>query len=46
MPVALPDRETLHRYITNGLRVFLKAYSTNPVQDQDQLAALSQQEPQ
>jgi AcrR family transcriptional regulator len=46
MPDALPDRETLHRYITNGLRVFLKAYSTNPVQDQDQLAALSQQEPQ
>ncbi len=40
MPDAVPDRETLTRYITNGLRVFLKAYSTNPAQDLDQLAAL------
>jgi TetR/AcrR family transcriptional repressor of mexJK operon len=39
MPDALPDRATLDRYITNGLRVFLKAYSTNPAQDLDQLAA-------
>lgn len=46
MPDAIPDRATLHRYITNGLRVFLKAYSTTPSQDQDQLAALSRQEPQ
>jgi len=30
MPDAIPDRLTLHRYITNGLRVFLKAYSTSP----------------
>jgi TetR/AcrR family transcriptional repressor of mexJK operon len=41
MPDALPDRATLDRYITNGLRVFLKAYSTNPAQDLDQLAALT-----
>ena len=46
MPDAIPDRATLARYITNGLRVFLKAYSTTPSQDQDQLAALVQQEPQ
>ncbi len=35
------DRATLTRYITNGLRVFLKAYSTHPAQDLDQLAALT-----
>lgn len=46
MPDALPDRATLNRYITNGLRVFLKAYSTTPAQDLDQLAALCRQEPQ
>lgn len=46
MPDATPDRATLRRYITNGLRVFLKAYSTHPAQDQDQLAALARQEPQ
>jgi AcrR family transcriptional regulator len=46
MPDALPDRATLQRYITNGLKVFLKAYSTAPTQDQDQLAALARQEPQ
>ena len=40
MPDAIPDRATLGRYIFNGLRVFLKAYSTQPAQDQDQLAAL------
>ena len=40
MPDALPDRATLNRYITNGLRVFLKAYSTTHAQDLDQLAAL------
>jgi AcrR family transcriptional regulator len=44
MPDALPDRATLNRYITNGLRVFLKAYSTTPAQDLDQLAALCRQE--
>ena len=41
MPDAAPDRATLTRYITNGLRVFLKAYSTHPAQDLDQLAALT-----
>ncbi|MBL9051177.1 MAG: TetR/AcrR family transcriptional regulator [Tabrizicola sp.] len=46
MPDAIPDRRMLERYITNGLSVFLKAYSTNPAQDQDQLAVLAQQEPQ
>jgi AcrR family transcriptional regulator len=46
MPDAVPDGATLSRYITNGLRVFLKAYSTTPEQDLDQLTALSQQEPQ
>ena len=46
MPDAIPDRATLARYITNGLRVFLKAYSTHPAQDQDQLTALARQEPQ
>ena len=46
MPDAIPDRATMRRYITNGLRVFLKAYSTHPSQDQDQLAALARQEPQ
>jgi AefR-like transcriptional repressor, C-terminal domain len=45
MPDAVPDRQTLNRYVTNGLRVFLKAYSTNPTQDQNQLAALARQEP-
>ncbi|WP_128514692.1 TetR/AcrR family transcriptional regulator [Tabrizicola thermarum] len=41
MPDALPDRATLHRYITNGLRVFLKAYSTAPAPDLHQLEALA-----
>lgn len=40
MPDAQPERTTLRRYIVNGLRVFLKAYSTAPGQDLDQLAAL------
>jgi TetR/AcrR family transcriptional repressor of mexJK operon len=46
MPDCVPDRATLARYITNGLRVFLKAYSTTPAQDLDRLALLSRQEPQ
>lgn len=45
-PDALPDRATLDRYIQNGLKVFLKAYSTHPAQDIDQLTALCRQEPQ
>lgn len=40
MPDALPDRADLHRYILNGLRVFLKAYSTAPGPDLEQLEAL------
>ena len=40
-PDALPDRATLSRYITNGLRVFLRAYSTDPAQDLSQLEALA-----
>jgi AcrR family transcriptional regulator len=41
MPDTLPDRATLARYITNGLRVFLKAYSTSPGPDLTQLEALA-----
>jgi TetR/AcrR family transcriptional repressor of mexJK operon len=40
MPDAQPDRATLHRYIMNGLRVFLKAYSTAPAADLEQLETL------
>lgn len=40
MPDALPDRAVLGRYILNGLRVFLKAYSTTPGPDLEQLEAL------
>ena len=40
MPDAQPDRATLTRYILNGLRVFLKAYSTAPGPDLEQLEAL------
>jgi hypothetical protein len=35
-----PDRATLARYILNGLRVFLKAYSTAPGPDLEQLEVL------
>lgn len=38
IPDAVPDRATIERYIRNGLRVFLRAYSTAPDTD---LAALS-----
>jgi TetR/AcrR family transcriptional regulator, mexJK operon transcriptional repressor len=41
MPDATPDRETLARYVQYGLKVFLKAYSTNPAGDLDQLATLT-----
>jgi AcrR family transcriptional regulator len=41
----LPGRADLHRFITNGLRVFLKAYSTDPGQDLAQLQALAAQGP-
>lgn len=40
MPDAQPDRAMLQRYILNGLRVFLKAYSTAPGPDLNQLESL------
>ncbi|MCR6499433.1 TetR/AcrR family transcriptional regulator [Shinella sp. CPCC 101442] len=39
IPDAVPDRATIERYIRNGLRVFLRAYSTAP--DKDLAALLS-----
>jgi AcrR family transcriptional regulator len=42
VPDAMPDRATLERYIRNGLRVFLRAYSTRP---DDDLAALASLKP-
>jgi AcrR family transcriptional regulator len=41
----LPSRADLHRFISNGLRVFLKAYSTDPGQDLAQLQALAAEGP-
>lgn len=41
MPDALPDRATLARYIDNGLKVFLRAYSTDPATDLATLATLT-----
>lgn len=41
MPDALPGRDTLARYVHNGLKVFLKAYSTSPDADMARLAALT-----
>jgi AcrR family transcriptional regulator len=46
MPDTPADRATLERYITNGLRVFLKAYSTTPAPDLVSLSALARPEPQ
>lgn len=40
-PDAMPGRDDLARYITNGLRVFLRAYSTDPPRDLEQLEALA-----
>lgn len=40
MPDAQPDRAMLARYISNGLKVFLKAYSTAPGPDLERLQAL------
>lgn len=42
IPDAMPDPATLERYIRNGLRVFLRAYSTAPDKD---LASLSSLKP-
>jgi AcrR family transcriptional regulator len=44
-PDALPDRATLDRYIRNGLKVFLRAYSTSPEPDLIRLATLAATEP-
>jgi TetR/AcrR family transcriptional regulator, mexJK operon transcriptional repressor len=41
-PDAIPAQTQIHRYIANGLRVFLRAYSTTPSQDLDQLQTLTQ----
>ncbi len=41
MPDSPPDRATLARYINNGLRVFLRAYSTAAKADLAQLEALT-----
>ncbi len=40
-PANLPDKKTLARYIDNGLKVFLKAYSTQPQADIATLAELT-----
>lgn len=37
----LPNRAEIQRFVTNGLRVFLKAYSTDPASDLVQLKALA-----
>ncbi|MGO4436740.1 TetR/AcrR family transcriptional regulator [Rhizobium sp. RAF56] len=42
IPDALPDRAGLDRYIRNGLRVFLRAYSTRPDTDLAALTTLKQ----
>ena len=38
VPTAQINREGLARYINNGMRIFLKAYSTKPASDLDRLA--------
>lgn len=40
-PDAMPGQPDLARYITNGLRVFLRAYSTDAPRDLEQLEALA-----
>lgn len=45
MPDAAPDRAGLARYIHNGLRVFLRAYSTRPEADLAELDALIRANP-
>lgn len=41
-PDAIPDERALARYVTNGLRVFLKAYATDPVAALADLAEVTQ----
>lgn len=40
-PDAMPSRDELARYILNGLRVFLRAYSTDPATDLKKLETLA-----
>jgi hypothetical protein len=40
MPDRLPTRAEIARYLHNGLKVFLKAYSTQPETDLAELARL------
>ena len=41
IPDAVPDRATIERYIRNGLRVFLRAYSTAPDRELAVLSSLT-----
>ncbi len=41
LPDAPPTRAQLTRYITNGLKIFLMAYSTNPAADLAHLALMT-----
>ncbi|MDO8984028.1 TetR/AcrR family transcriptional regulator [Cypionkella sp.] len=41
LPDRIPTREQLARYINNGLRVFLKAYATDPARDLAQLQTIT-----
>jgi len=41
IPDAVPDQATIERYIRNGLRVFLRAYSTAPDRDLAVLSSLT-----
>lgn len=44
-PDAVPTRAQVRRYLENGLRVFLRAYSTDPQADLAALARLTNQPP-
>lgn len=44
-PDAIPGREEIRRYLDNGLRVFLRAYSTDPQADLARLAGLTATRP-
>jgi len=41
LPDRIPSRAQLARYINNGLRVFLKAYATDPARDLAQLQTIT-----
>lgn len=43
IPDEVPDKAAIRRYVENGLRVFLRAYSTNPDGDIRQLIKLTEQ---